>query len=807
MDERIGKQLPVNIEDEMRSSYIDYAMSVIVGRALPDVRDGLKPVHRRVLFAMNEMGNHHNKPYKKSARIVGDVIGKYHPHGDQAVYDTIVRLAQDFSMRYPLVDGQGNFGSIDGDAAAAMRYTEVRLERLSDEMLSDIDKDTVEFIPNYDDTLKEPVVLPSSFPNLLVNGSSGIAVGMTTNVPPHNLGEISEAVKYLINNPDCSVDDIIKIVPGPDFPTAGIIQGRTGIFQAYRTGRGHIRMRARCEFEKGNKGDQLSIIVTEFPYQVNKARTLEKIAELVRDRRITGISDLRDESDRNGIRVVIELKRDAVPNVVLNQLYKHTSLQETFGVVMIALVNRQPILLNIKEMLAHFVDHRRVVITRRTLYNLKKAKAREHLLEGLKVAVDNIDEVVALIRKSKNPPEAQNGLIKKFSLSAEQAKAILDMRLQRLTGLERQKIVDDHKSVKKEIERLVFIRDHEEEKYRIIKDEITKVAEKFGDERRTGIEEMEEDLEAEDLIADEDMVVTLTQGGYVKRVPINTYRAQRRGGKGVKSMAMKEEDLVIKVFIASTHSYLLIFTSAGKVYHKKVWEIPLASRIAKGKSLANLLAISPDEKVTAVFSVRDYDKDRFLLLATRKGMVKKTPLSAYVNISKRGIFAIKLAKDDELAGVAITSGENMVFLATAKGKAIHFREKDTRPIGRHTGGVRGITLGKGDRVIGMAIPSPDSQILTVTENGYGKRTPISDYRIIRRGGKGVVNIITSKRNGNVVSVKAVDVENEILLITKDGQMVRTRIKEISLIGRNTTGVTIVKTSGDSRVISVAALEE
>ncbi len=806
MDEQGGKQLPVNIEDEMRTSYMDYAMSVIVGRALPDVRDGLKPVHRRVLFSMNEMGNTHNKAYKKSARIVGDVIGKYHPHGDQAVYDTIVRLAQKFSMRHTLVDGQGNFGSIDGDSAAAMRYTEIRLDKLTDEMLVDLDKDTVEFTPNYDDTLKEPTVMPCKFPNLLLNGSSGIAVGMTTNIPPHNLHELSSAVRYIIENKDCSVEDLIKIVPGPDFPTGGIIRGRTGIHQAYLTGRGHIRLRAKCEFEPGKK-DQENIIVTEFPYQVNKARTLEKIADLVRDKKITGISDLRDESDRTGIRVVVELKRDAVPNIILNQLYKHTQLENTFGIIMIALVNRQPKLLNLKEVLSHFIEHRRVVITRRTLFDLKKAKTREHILEGLKVAVDNIDEVVKLIRKSKNPPEAQQSLIGKFGLSSEQAKAILEMRLQRLTGLEIKKIIDELESIKKDIERLVYIRDHEEEKYKIIKDETSEIEKKYSNNRRTEIVEMEGDLDTEDLIADEDMVVTLTQGGYVKRVPIDTYRAQRRGGKGVRSMGMKDEDIVIKVFIASTHSYLMIFTSAGKVYRVKVWEVPLASRVAKGKSLANLLAIPSDETVTSVFAVKDFSNDHYLVLATSNGTVKKTALSAYANIHKRGIFAIKLSDDDVLTGVGITDGDNAIFLGTGKGKAIHFHEKQCRPMGRHTGGVRGIKLEKGDSVIGMALTKPDSTILTVTENGFGKKTAVSEYRLIGRGGKGVINIINSKRNGDVVALKAVDNEDEMLLITEDGQMVRTKVKEVSTIGRNTQGVTIVDTDGESRVMSIAILEE
>ncbi len=807
MDKNKENLLPVNIEDEMRSSYIDYAMSVIVGRALPDVRDGLKPVHRRVLFAMSEMGNFHNRPYKKSARVVGDVIGKYHPHGDQAVYDTIVRMAQNFSMRHPLVDGQGNFGSIDGDSAAAMRYTEVRLHRLAGEILADLDKDTVEFAPNYDDSLKEPLVLPCRSPNLLINGSSGIAVGMTTNIPPHNLREVCEAVCYLIDNQDCTIDDLIKIVPGPDFPTAGLIQGRRGIVDAYRTGRGLVRMRAKCEIETIGKTDRQRIVVTEFPFQVNKARTLEKIADLLRAKKITGISDLRDESDRNGISVVIELRKDAIPQIVLNQLYKHTQLQDTFGVNMIALVNRRPLLLNLKEMLGHFVKHRMVVVTRRTLHDLAKARAREHILEGLAIAVSNIDAVVALIRKSKTVVEAQNGLMKTFALSAEQAKAILEMKLQRLTGLERQKIIDELETVRKEIERLVYIRDHEEEKYLIIKQEMKEISAKYGNDRRTAIEDVVEDLEAEDLIADEDMIVTLTQGGYIKRVPMDTYRAQRRGGKGVKGMTVKEEDVVVKLFVASTHSYLLIFTSAGKVYRKKVWEVPQTGRVAKGTSLANLFSITSDEKVTAVFAVKDFGDDRFLILATKNGSIKKTPLSAYSNIQRRGIYAIRLTEEDELAGVAISSGDNTVFLGTAHGKGIRFHESRTRPMGRHTAGVRGIRLAEGDRIVGMALPEPGSYVLTITENGFGKKTPISDYRLIGRGGKGVINIITSERNGNVVTVKCVNDEGEILLVTEGGQMVRTRVGEISVIGRNTQGVKIINTAEGSRVVSMAVIEE
>ncbi|MBI5178432.1 MAG: DNA gyrase subunit A [Nitrospinae bacterium] len=802
------RQIPVNIEDEMRSSYLDYAMSVIVGRALPDVRDGLKPVHRRALFAMHEMGNTHSKAYKKSARIVGDVIGKYHPHGDTAVYDTIVRLAQDFSMRYPLVDGQGNFGSIDGDAAAAMRYTEVRMHRLSDEMTADLDKDTVDFSPNYDASLQEPVVLPCRFPNLLVNGSSGIAVGMTTNIPPHNLVDTCKAVNHIIDNPDCTVDDLINIVKGPDFPTAGIIRGRSGIYSAYRTGRGHLTMRARVEFETTKRGSE-NIIITEFPYQVNKARTLERIAELVRDKKIVGISDIRDESDRNGIRVVVELKRDAVANVVLNQLYKHTQLQDTFGVIMIALVNRQPKLLNLKEMLTHFIEHRRVVITRRTLFDLDKAKAREHLLEGLKIAVDNIDEVVALIRKSASPAEAQTGLMARFSLSEVQAKAILDMRLHRLTGLERQKIVDELAEVRKEIERLIFIRDNEAEKYKIIKQESDEIAKKFGDERRTAIEEADgEELQDEDLIAEEDVVVILTQGGYIKRVPLDVYRAQRRGGKGVKSIDVKEEDVVVRVFVASTHSHLLIFTSAGKVYRVKAWEIPPASRVARGKSLVNFLGISAEEKVTGVFSIRDFNEaGRNLVLATKNGTVKKTALAEYANIHTKGIIAILLQEGDELAGVGITTGDSCIFIGSAQGQAIKFHEKDARAMGRRTAGVRGIELDEGDSVVGLEVITPDDVILTVTENGFGKRTPVSEYRLQSRGGKGVINIIASERNGKVVSLKSVKDDNEILLITTDGQAIRTRVNEISVIGRNTQGVKLLDTEGTSKVISLAVIEE
>jgi DNA gyrase subunit A len=808
MDQENLRQIPINIEDEMRSSYLDYAMSVIVGRALPDARDGLKPVHRRALFAMHEMGNTYAKAYKKSARVVGDVIGKYHPHGDTAVYDTIVRLAQEFSMRYPLVDGQGNFGSIDGDAAAAMRYTEVRMSKITDEMTADLDMDTVDFSPNYDASLKEPNVLPCKFPNLLVNGSSGIAVGMTTNIPPHNIGDACTAVKHLINNPECTVDDLINIIKGPDFPTAGIILGRAGILSAYRTGRGHIVMRAKAEFETNKRGDQQNIIITEFPYQVNKARTLERIADLVRDKKILGISDLRDESDRNGIRVVIELKRDAVPNILLNQLYKHTQLQETFGVIMIALVNRQPKLLNLKEVLVQFVEHRRVVITRRTFFELDKARAREHILEGLKTAVDAIDAVVTLIRASANPDEAQKGLMEKFGLSELQSKAILEMRLQRLTGLERKKIMDELDAVRAEIKRLIHIRDNESEKYRIILEEMDEISKKFGDKRRTMIEDSGEELQDEDLIADEDVVVILTQEGYIKRLPLDVYRAQRRGGKGVKSMDVKEEDVVVRVFVASTHSHLLIFTSAGKVYRVKVWEIPQASRIARGKSLVNFLGISQEEKVAGVFSIRDFNEaNRHLVLATKNGQVKKTALSLYGNIHQKGIIAIVLQEGDELSGVGITGGDDCIFIGTAKGQAIRFHEKDARPMGRATSGVRGIELDEGDWVVGIDTVTPESIMLTITENGYGKRTPVSEYRLQSRGGKGVINIITSERNGNVVSLKSVRDTDQVILITRDGQVIRTGVNEISIIGRNTQGVTVLNTEGANKVISMAVVEE
>ena len=808
MSEEKGLKLPVNIEDEMRTSYLDYAMSVIVGRALPDVRDGLKPVHRRVLFAMNEMGNVYNKPYKKSARIVGDVIGKYHPHGDSAVYDTIVRLAQDFSLRYPLVDGQGNFGSIDGDSAAAMRYTEIRMQRLADEMISDLDKETVDFVPTYDDSMEEPTVMPCKFPNLLLNGSSGIAVGMTTNIPPHNLKELCSAVIHIIENRDCSIEELMEIVPGPDFPTAGIIMGRAGIRSAYMTGRGQVLMRAKIEFEPNRRGDQENIIVTEFPYQVNKARTMEKIADLVRNKKITGISDIRDESDRTGIRLVIELKRDAMPNVVLNQLYKHTQLQDTFGVNMIALVKRQPKLLNLKETLSFFIEHRRVVITRRTLHDLKKAKAREHILEGLKIAVDNIDEVVKLIRASGSPEEARNGLMTKFSLSELQAKAILDMRLGRLTGLERKKIEEDLAAIRKEIERLVYIRDNEEKKYKIIKGEMEEISSKFGDDRRTQIEEAAAAMEDEDLIAEEDVVVTLTKGGYIKRAQTEIYRAQRRGGKGVKAMDVKEEDLVVRVFVASTHAYLLIFTSLGKVYRLKVWSIPVAGRIARGKSLANLLGITREERVTAVFSIRDFkEENRYLILATKKGMIKKTMLAEYANIHIKGIIAIMLGEGDELASAGISNGENFVFMGTAKGKAIHFNEKNARPMGRRTAGVRGIALAPEDYVVGFGITGPDSEVLTVTENGYGKRTKIDKFRIQTRGGKGMINIINSERNGDVVSLKLVEEDNQIMAITLSGKIIRTRVNEIPVLGRSTQGVTIIDTMEGDKVISVAVIEE
>jgi DNA gyrase subunit A len=799
---------PINIDDEMKNSYLDYAMSVIIGRALPDVRDGLKPVHRRALYAMHETGNVWNKPYKKSARIVGDVMGKYHPHGDQAIYDTIVRLAQEFSQRHPLVDGQGNFGSIDGDSAAAMRYTEIRMEEITGELLRDLEKNTVQFIPNYDDSMVEPSVLPASFPQLLVNGSSGIAVGMATNIPPHNLGEVIDSAVHVIENPDCTIEDLIALVPGPDFPTRGIIQGRSGIWSAYKTGRGIIRVRGRAEIESLERGDRERIIINELPYQVNKARMVEKIAELVRDKRLEGISDLRDESDRDGIRVVVELKKGTVGQVVLNSLYKNTQLQDTFGVILLALVNQQPRVLNLKEFLHHFILFRKEVVTRRTEFDLKKAREKEHILEGLATALDNLDAVVQLIRNAPDPAAAREGLMTEFGLSEIQAKAILEMRLQRLTGLERQKIIEDLEETRKQIVELLKILAHEEIKLSIIKEELIEIKNKYSNERRTEIAESDEgDIDIEDLIADEDAVVVYTRGGYIKRQTVDNYRAQRRGGKGIRGMNLKEEDVVEKLFIASTLSHLLVFTSIGKIHALRVYSIPDVSRIAKGKSIANLLRLQPGESIASILSLRDFEEDKFVMVATERGIVKKTSLMAYRKPRQGGIIGLTIDDGDRVIGAELCDGKSDILLATEKGYSIRFNEEEVRPIGRTGRGVRGIRLKKDDRVVGAEIVQAGNKLLTVTSNGYGKRTPMEEYPQQGRGGMGVMTIRCNEKIGTVVGVQQVDEQDELLVVTSDGNIVRMRVSEISLIGRNTQGVRLVGTGEDNHVVSIEKLVE
>ena len=799
---------PINVDDEMKSAYLDYAMSVIIGRALPDIRDGLKPVHRRVLFAMHETGNVFNKPYKKSARIVGDVIGKYHPHGDQAVYDTIVRLAQEFSQRNPLVDGQGNFGSIDGDSAAAMRYTEIRMQEITGELLRDLDKETVRFVPNYDESTKEPSVLPASFPQLLVNGSSGIAVGMATNIPPHNLAEIVDAAVHIIDEPDCSIDDLLQIVKGPDFPTRGIIQGRNGIISAYKTGRGIIRVRGRAELETMEKGDRERIVINEIPFQVNKARLVEKIAELVRDKKLEGISDLRDESDREGVRVVVELKKGTVGQVVLNTLYKNTQLQDTFGVILLALVNQQPKVLNLKEYLRYFVLFRKEVVTLRTEYDLKKAREKEHILEGLNIALDNLDAVVKLIREAEDPVSAREDLMSTFALSEIQAKAILEMRLQRLTGLERQKIVDELEGIRKKIEEYLYILANEEVKLKIIKDELIEIKNKYSDERRTEIAETDEgDLVLEDLIADEDTVVVYTRSGYIKRHSVDNYRAQRRGGKGIRGMDLKEEDVVEKLFIASTLSHLLVFTSIGKVHWLRVFSIPEVSRIAKGKSIANLLNLQVGESIASILSVREFEEDKFVMVATERGIVKKTSLMSYSKPRQGGVIGLTIDDGDRLIGAELCDGESDILLATEKGFSIRFSEKEARPIGRTGRGVKGIRLKTDDRVVGAEIVHPGNMLLTVTSNGYGKRTQLEEYPVQGRGGLGVMTIRCNEKIGAVVGVQQVTENDQLLVITSDGNIVRMKVNEISVIGRNTQGVRLVGTGESNQVVSVEKLVE
>ena len=797
----------VNIEDEMQKSYIDYAMSVIIGRALPDVRDGLKPVHRRILFAMNELSNYWNKPYKKSARVVGDVIGKYHPHGDTAVYDTIVRMAQGFSLRYPLVDGQGNFGSIDGDSPAAMRYTEIKMDRISAEMLNDIEKETVEFGPNYDDSLKEPLLLPAKIPNLLINGSSGIAVGMATNIPPHNLNEIITGIIALIDNPEITIKGLMKFVKGPDFPTAGFIYRKEGIKSAYETGRGRIQMRAKAIIEKNQKNDRDSIIVNELPYQVNKAKLVGKIAELVRGKKIEGISDLRDESDRDGVRVVIELKKEAITQVILNKLYKQTQMQETFGVIMLALDRYQPKVMDLKTLLGKFVQFRIEIVTRRTEFDLKKAKEKAHILRGLKIALNSLDEVIKLIKKAATPKEAQEKMIAKFKLDEIQAKAILDMKLQRLTGLERQKILDELKELEDRIQWLTFVLGSEQEIFKIIKDELREIQDKYGDERRSEIIEVTQDISIEDMIVEEDMVVTISNTGYIKRNPVSLYRAQRRGGRGIKGMSVKEEDYIKDLYIATTHEYLLFFSDIGRVYWLKVHAIPQFGRASKGTSIVNLLQLQKEEKIAAVVPVKEFEEDRFLVMSTRNGIVKKTPLMAFSNPRSTGIIALTIDKGDQLIGVKHSDGKRKIFLGTENGMAILFDEKQIRPIGRSGRGVRGITLKKEDRVVSMEVIGDKATALTITENGFGKRTESSEYRVQSRGGIGVINIKCTARNGKVMSIKIVSDEDQLMVITSDGNIVRMKVSEISIIGRNTQGYRIVSLKENTKIVDMARVVE
>jgi DNA gyrase subunit A len=794
--------IPINIEDEMKTSYMQYAMSVIVGRALPDVRDGLKPVHRRTLYAMYELKNHWDRPYKKSARVVGDVIGKYHPHGEGAVYDSIVRMAQEFSLRYPLVDGQGNFGSIDGDSPAAMRYTEVRMSRLTAELLADIDKDTVEFVPNYDESLQEPLLLPTKFPNLLVNGSSGIAVGMATNIPPHSLSETIDAVIALIRDPQIDIDELLRIIPGPDFPTGGLILSQQGIRSAYETGKGVIRIRARVIIEKPKRTDRHYLVITELPYQVNKSRLIERIAELVREKVIEGIHSLRDESDRDGMRVVIELKRNEVPQVILNQLFNHTQMEMSFGIIMLALANNQPRLLNIKDMLSLFIEHRRNIVTKRCRFELDKAESRAHILEGLKLAIERLDSVIAIIKRSKNPQDARAGLMKKLSLSADQAQAILDMRLQRLTALERGKILEEYKEVIKTIARLREILAHDNLILNIIVEELTAIKDRFSDDRRTEIIAEISHIDIEDMIAEEDMVVTISHRGYIKRNALSLYQSQHRGGRGKIGMITREGDFVENLFIASTHSYILFFTNYGKVHWLKVHEIPQGSRTSRGKAIVNVLSLGPGEKITAILPLKDFSSGKYISLATKRGIVKKTDLSAFSKPRTGGILAIHLDDKDELIAAKLTDGNQEFLLGTKSGTAIRISEKGIRPMGRTARGVRGIAV-NGSEVVGMEVVQEGTTILTVTENGFGKRSKTSAYRTQNRGGKGVITIKTTKRNGSVIGIKQVADSDELILITTNGKIIRLRASDISVMGRNTQGVKLIGMARGENVVGTA----
>ena len=801
------EHIPVNIEDEMKKSYMDYAMSVIIGRALPDVRDGLKPVHRRILYAMNELNNDWDKPYKKSARIVGDVIGKYHPHGDMAVYDAIVRMAQDFSLRYTLIDGQGNFGSIDGDPPAAMRYTEIRMSKLTAELLADIDKETVDFVPNYDESLVEPSVLPSKFPNLIVNGSSGIAVGMATNIPPHNIVETINAIIALIETPEVSVLELMDHLPGPDFPTGGFIYGREGIRQAYETGKGVIQLRARALIERDRKGERENIVITELPYQTNKAKLIERIAELVQEKAIEGIANIRDESDRDGMRVVVELKRNEVAEVILNQLYKHTQMQTSFGIILLAIHQNQPKLLSLKEMLHFFVQYRQEVVIRRSRFELNKAEARAHILEGLKKAIDHIDAIIATIKASKTPKEAKERLMEKFAFSDEQAQAILEMRLQRLTNLEQRKIVEEYEETIKLINRLKALLASERLILNLIKEELVSIREAFGDERKTEIVETAPEIRVEDLIAEEDMVVTITHTGYIKRNPISLYRSQHRGGKGKVGINVKEEDFVEDLFIASTHDFILFFTDAGRIHWMKVHELPQAGRITRGKAIVNLLNLNPQEKVTTILSLKDFAKDKFITFMTRRGTIKKTALEAYSNPRSGGIIAIHLDEGDELISTKLTDGKQHLFIGTKMGKAIHFPETQIRDMGRTARGIRGIKISKEDAVVGMEAVAPHTQILTVTANGYGKRTQASEYRIQNRGGSGIFTVKRTQKTGDVIGIKTVVDEDELMVISNKGKIIRLRAVDIPVQGRSTQGVRLITLEEGERVVAVARLAE
>ncbi len=801
--------LPINIEDEMKESYLSYSMSVIIGRALPDARDGLKPVHRRILYGMNETGNAWNRPYKKSARIVGDVMGKYHPHGDAAIYDSLVRMAQVFSMRYPVIDGQGNFGSIDGDSPAAMRYTEVRLDRISTELLDDLDKETVDIIPNYDGSEREPVVLPSKIPNLLLNGASGIAVGMSTNIPPHNITEILNATIAQIKNQDITLDELIQYVPGPDFPTGAIITGRGPIKEAYATGKGIIRIRARTRIEKQKKGDREVIIVSEIPYQVNKSKMIKHIADLVNQDKIKGISDIRDESDRDGIRVVIDVKRGDNAEVVLNQLYKHTQLDTSFGIIMLALVRNQPRILPLKDALNYFIDHRKEIVTRRTQFELGKAEARLHILEGLKIALDNLDEVIKLIRGSSNPQEAKESLMVKLSLTGIQAQAILDMRLQRLTALERSKIMEERDELVKAVKKLKEILANEDLILEIIVEELDGIKKQYGDERRTEILDDVGEISIEDLIADEDMVVTTTHEGYIKNTPLSVYRSQHRGGKGKTGMSTKDTDFVNKLFIASRHNYILFFSNLGRCYWLKVHELPEAGPTARGKAMVNLLNLDKGENIAAVLPVREFKDDQFIIMATKKGVVKKTQLMAYSRPRIGGIIALNIRDEDELIGASITSGDNEILLTSRDGKAIRFKEENVRDIGRTATGVRGIRLGKGDGVVSLeVVGNPEAQILTVTDKGFGKRTKISAYRLTGRGGKGVITIKTTGKNGKVIGAFQVTNDMQIMLITTHGgKVIRMNVSEISIYGRGAQGLRLINLKEGVKVAAVAKVVE